>query len=400
MSEVVESVRSSAGENIRRAKQGIWSQEWVIRSITAAGFVVIFIAMQLWLEQGFFIPGARVLNIHQNVPVLLLAGAAVVGLLGGAFDLSIAGNATLAAYLTVGLASHQGWPIFVVLLLVLMMGLVAGWVNAYIVTTLGVNVIIATLGMGSVLLGVSAVFGGGAVVSAAGHDPLPAWFLAAGAYTSKLPEVVQAGIVLGAVFVAYISLGKLTQPRWLRGSWATWRAAAVIVVGAAVYFGLGIHAWLSSASILVGFLLFVLLVVWVFMDRTTWGRSIKATGSNAIAARLAGIKTTRETYRAFAVSGLLSSLAGIVIAANQGSASPNVAGGYLLPAFAAAYLSTVIFSAGRFTVVGTALGGIFVLWVAQGLIEGGLAFTWTEVVNGGVLIVAVSLSTLLRRRLR
>lgn len=130
------------------------------------------------------------------------------------------------------------------------------------------------------------------------------------------------------------------------------------------------------------------------------GRNIKATGSNPTAARLAGVKTTRETYRAFMVVGVLSEFAGITVSASQGSASPNLAGGFLLPAFAAAYLSTVIFSAGRFTVIGTSLGGIFVLWVAQGPIEGGLNFTWTEVVNGGVLIIAVSLSTLLRRRLR
>ena len=87
-----------------------------------------------------------------------------------------------------------------------------------------------------------------------------------------------------------------------------------------------------------------------------------------------------------------------MLAANQGSASPGVAPGYLLPAFAAAFLSTVVLSTGRFTVWGTIIGGTFLVWVSQGLIVGGLAFTWTEVVNGVVLVLAVAVSTVLRKR--
>ena len=74
-----------------------------------------------------------------------------------------------------------------------------------------------------------------------------------------------------------------------------------------------------------------------------------------------------------------------------------MASGYLLPAFAAAFLSTVVLSSGRFKVWGTLIGGTFLVWVSQGLIVGGLAFTWTSVVNGAVLIAAVALSTVFRR---
>jgi ribose/xylose/arabinose/galactoside ABC-type transport system permease subunit len=75
-----------------------------------------------------------------------------------------------------------------------------------------------------------------------------------------------------------------------------------------------------------------------------------------------------------------------------------VASAFLLPAFAAGFLSTVIFSDGRFTVAGTMIGGIFVVWVGIGLIVGGLPSTWTNVINGAVLIAAVSISTAVRRR--
>lgn len=382
----------------RKTKQAFWSQEWFVRSVTVAVFVLLFIGMHFWLTQGFFLGNSRVLNIHQNIPVLVLALAAVVGLLGGAFDLSIAGNATLAAFLTVGLTSVYGLPLPLVLLLVLLMGAAAGFLNGIIVTKIGVNVIIATLGMGSVLLGLSVVFGGGGSVTQVGGTPIPDWFLQMGAYTNKLPLWIQIVLFVLLALGAFVGLGRLQPKKLNRTAWGVIRAVIVLAVLGLLQLGINLFAWFESLSVLTGVFIVLVLVVWLFMDRTSWGRNIKATGSNPLAARLAGVRTSKETILAFMVTGVLSSLAGILLGASQGSASPNVAGGFLLPAFAAGFLSTVIFSAGRFTVLGTVVGGVFVAWVAQGLIEGGLKFTWTEFVNGAVLIIAVALSSILRRR--
>ncbi len=62
------------------------------------------------------------------------------------------------------------------------------------------------------------------------------------------------------------------------------------------------------------------------------------------------------------------------------------------------FLSTVIFSSGRFTVMGTLLGAIFLVWIGQGLVVGGVSFQWTTVVNGLMLVIAVAVATFLRRR--
>lgn len=382
----------------RTTKRAILLRDPVISSATFLAFVAIFIVLQFTLERGFFLAAPRMLNVHQNVPVLLLACAAVVGLLAGAFDLSIAGTATLSTFLTVGLASQQGWPFPLVVLVVLGVGVLAGLVNGVVVVAWNVNVIIATLGTGSILLGASAVYSDGAVVSAVGGTPLPSWFLDFGRFTTKLPLALQL-LVLAAMLVwAFHALGRLNPPGRLANNWIIWRAAIVVAGGLIVYFVLDARGWLAAMSLLTGFYLLCVFLVWVLMDRTVAGRSMKATGANPIAARLAGVRTGAETYRAFVATGVLSALAGIALAANQGSASPDIAGGFLLPAFAAAYLSTAIFSRGLFTVAGTAIGGIFIVWVAQGLIESGLKFTYTAIVNGAVLILAVAISALLRRR--
>jgi ribose/xylose/arabinose/galactoside ABC-type transport system permease subunit len=164
-----------------------------------------------------------------------------------------------------------------------------------------------------------------------------------------------------------------------------------------VLLGLGLSKWVDSVSWTIALLFVVGLVIWGLLQFTTYGRYLHATGANPEAARLAGVKPAKETIKAFAIGGVLAALAGIVLAANQGSASPDVATGFLLPAFAAAFLSTVVLSTGRFTVWGAIVGGTFLVWVSQGLIVGGLAFTWTDVVNGVVLVLAVALSTVLRR---
>jgi ribose/xylose/arabinose/galactoside ABC-type transport system permease subunit len=155
--------------------------------------------------------------------------------------------------------------------------------------------------------------------------------------------------------------------------------------------------WISDVSWLIFLLLLIGLVMWVLLQYTTFGRHLYAIGSNRDAARLAGVKVQRQVVKSYVLGGLLASLAGILLAASQGSASPDAAGSFLLPAFAAAFLSTVVLSDGRFTVPGTVVGGIFVVWTGLALVVGGLDPTWIPVVNGVVLVAAVALSTTIRR---
>src|SRR5262249_12793502 len=77
---------------------------------------------------------------------------------------------------------------------------------------------------------------------------------------------------------------------------------------------------------------------------------------------------------------------------------PPAADPLLLPAYAGAFLSTVILSRGRFHIWGAVAGSIALIYITSGLVVGGVPYTWTQVINGVVLIVTVSLSTFLHRR--
>ena len=371
-------------------------------SVSFLAFLVVFAGYTIWLGDLFANTDARLLDVHQNAPILILGLAVMMTLIAGQFDLSVGGMATLVTFLTIGLKIQQDWPFLLVLVLCMAIGLAGGLLNGFLVVRLRVNTFIATLGTGGVFAGFSSVYGKGAQLAPTGSSEgeIPTWFSGPGsfgAFGEKFPSFI---IWLGLAAVALWAFLALRRRRPESRPQRTWDAisAGVVVAIAIAAFLLGISSWVDGVSWTIGLLLVIALIVWVLLGHTTFGRYLHATGSNAEAARLAGVNPGKETIKAFVIGGLLASIAGIFLAANQGSASPDVAASFLLPAFAAAFLSTVVLSNGRFTVWGALVGGTFLVWVSQGLIVGGLPFTWTDVVNGTVLLIAVALSTVFFRR--
>jgi ribose/xylose/arabinose/galactoside ABC-type transport system permease subunit len=368
-------------------------------ALTVIAFLAIFAVYSAWLGDQFLNSDTRLLDVHSNVPVLLLALSVVVTLLSGQFDLSIGSMATLTAFLTVGLTAKEGWPFWLVLVVALGIGVLGGLLNGAIVVGLKVNAFIATMGTSGLFVGLSAVYSNGQVVSPSADDKqLPSWFTGQsglGSFSQKVPELI-TWIVLALVLAGFIRWLLISPDGHFIKSRLSYVAALAVVVIAGFVF-LDLAAWVRSVSWLIACLLLVATVLWILINHTSYGRSLKATGSNSEAARLAGVKTQRVTIQAFVTGGFLAALSGISLAALNGSAAPGIAVPFLLPAFAAAFLSTVLFSRGKFTIWGTIAGGIFLVWVAQGLIVGGLHYTWTEVVNGVVLVCAVGISTTFRR---
>jgi ribose/xylose/arabinose/galactoside ABC-type transport system permease subunit len=390
---------ADGGSGGSRASQ-ILGSSTVQASITFVAFLVVFLIYTIWLGGKFTNTDARALDIHQNAPVIILGLAVLVTLIAGQFDLSVASMATLTAFLVIGLKVNQDLPFILVLIICLLVGALGGAINGFLVVRLRMNTFIATLGSGGVFLGVSAVYSKGAqLVPSSGSGQLPSWFTGAdslGNLATKFPAILLWIGIAAAVVLVFMAIRRARPERFEERRWDVYVALGV-AVGVAILFLLGLTSWVNAVSWTMAVLLFVCVVLWLLLDYTTFGRYVRASGSNRAAASLAGIKPGKETFKAFVLGGTLAALAGILLGANQGSATPNAAVPFLLPAFAAAFLSTVILSNGRFHVWGTLIGGVFLVWVSQGLIVGGLPFTWTEVVNGIVLILAVAVSSIFRR---
>ncbi len=148
------------------------------------------------------------------------------------------------------------------------------------------------------------------------------------------------------------------------------------------------------------FMLLVVAVLWVILNRTASGQRIQAVGANRSAARLAGIRTDRSKITAFVIAGVCAAFTGILLASLLGSGTVSAADSYLMDSFAAVFLGSATLRDGEFHILGTLIGVLVVNVGFNGLALLGTPTFWQYVFKGGILVVAVALSTIARRYAR
>lgn len=134
------------------------------------------------------------------------------------------------------------------------------------------------------------------------------------------------------------------------------------------------------------------------MAFTPLGRHMRFVGASREVSRLSGVRVNRIRFGAFVTAGLINGVGAVIAAAALGGYNPSTSDSYLLPVFAAVFLGTAIAQPGRFNPIGTFIGIYFLETGIFGLQLLGLQSWVSPVFYGGVLVVAVTLSTLLNRR--
>lgn len=315
------------------------------------GTVVVLVGMTIafWIAAPTtFGSSGNILAVLTNlVPGAIVAIGLTICLVAGDFDLSVGYQASIAGVFVVGLLSGFGLlgvagggttdtalPLWIAIPIVLAAGCVFGLVNGFVVTKLGVNALIGTLGTGTVIFAINLLYGNG-VTYAVKDDGS---FLQL--YLGKVFGVIPIPIVVLIVFIV--------------------------------------------AS-------------WLLLNQTRLGQHIKAVGDDPEAARRLGINVSRTRILSFIITGFCGTAGGIMLAASLGSGDANAGDVYLLQAFAAAFLGSAALRDGEFHIVGTILGCLTVAVGFNGLaIFSAPAFT-QYLFAGGLLIVAVALSTLSRK---
>ena len=135
------------------------------------------------------------------------------------------------------------------------------------------------------------------------------------------------------------------------------------------------------------------IVLYIFQQYTSSGRSIFAVGANIRAARLAGVNTDRAQIMAFVVSGACSSLAGALYAYKQKSAVPTIGDALTLSAIASIALGGTSMAGGRGSVLRTSVGVVTITAITSGLNMMGVDPVWKDIIIGVILIVAVYLNS-------
>jgi ribose transport system permease protein len=272
----------------------------------------------------------------ENAVLAILALAAMIPLVCDEFDLSPAATMGLASVLAAGLPGGQGIPLVPMALIVLGVGVAVGAINGLLVVVAKLPSIIVTLGSSTVAGGLILLYTNGEVI----FEDVP----------QRLLDIGQAKI---------LTIGLPTV-----------------------------------------IMLVIALALWFLFDKRPWGRRMYAVGSSAEASRLAGVDVDRVRFSAFVLAGLLAAVAGFILTARVGSGSPTASANFLLPAFAAAFLSTAAFRIGFFNIWGVVLSVYFLAVGVTGLKFLGADFWVDPVFNGTALIVAVALSRLPARRRR
>jgi ribose transport system permease protein len=188
-------------------------------------------------------------------------------------------------------------------------------------------------------------------------------------------QTILLGVISWVTGDAYVRLSSTTMGEFARGT----------------ALGLPNTAWVMVAVCVIGALL---------MRYTVAGRNIQAVGRNPDASRLAGISVVGYTLVALVITGILAALAAVVLTAQLGSGHPEVSGGYLLPAFAAAFLGAAVSRTGTASFMGALYGALLLQCVTNGLVVCN-APSWSQsVVQGAILILAVAVSQAMRLRAR
>lgn len=142
------------------------------------------------------------------------------------------------------------------------------------------------------------------------------------------------------------------------------------------------------------------IIIWVVLEFLPVGRYLYAVGANPAAAELSGIPRRRYVVGAMATSGVLTAVAGILLASRQaGVAQANIGPEYLLPALAAAFLGSTTIRPGRVNALGTILGvTIATIGISglQQLLPGN--FFLEPLFNGLTLVAAITIASLATRR--
>ena len=312
-----------------------------LQRLLAFGALVILIIFFSFASPYFFTFSNMVgILIATAVNGLLALGATFI-IISGGIDLSAGTVMTLCSVMSAVMIKNLGLPVPVGVIVGILTGGLAGFVNGIMISKLKLPPFIATLGMLNVARGLSLVI----------TDLSPIYFPLETGFSE-----IAMGSVLGTIIPGF------DIPN-----------AVLIMFGAAAVAGL-------------------------ILTKTVIGRYCFAIGSNEEAARLSGVNIVFWKTAIYTLGGLFVGIAGIIIAARLNSAQPALGQGYELDAIAAAVIGGISMSGGEGTMVGTIIGAFIISTLTNGLRIMSVPQEWQITVTGLIIILAVYLDIIRRRR--
>ena len=367
--------------------------------------VAIYIIFAL-LTGGKNLSPANINNlVMQNGYVVILAVGMLLCVLTGNIDLGVgsvvAVTGSAAGIILVDYKMNMWMAIACALLIGLIVGMFAGFFIAY----LNIPPFVVTLA--TMLMGRGLTY---TMLQAQTKGPLPDDFVFIGAGflpTIKVPfgtgtiDLISIGIAIVATIAVVISEIKsiATKKKYGFALNPLWQVAIKdgVLLFIIWFFFFKLACWNGIPFVLLIMALLVALYAFI-TDKTVAGRQIYALGGNRKAAQLSGIDTRKVFFWVYVNMGVLSSIAGIVLAARNASATPKAGDGFEMDAIASCYIGGAAVAGGAGTIVGAVVGAF-----VMGILNNGMSlYGWTtdiqKIVKGLVLLGAVTVDVISKRK--
>jgi ribose transport system permease protein len=332
------SIESNALEPTRDELAGLSLGARIWRLVPVYGLVILMFG--LIVVFSILLPNTfpTLLNLRailsDKAIIALLSLAAMIPMVAGRIDLTVGYGIVLWHILAISLQTMFGLPWPLAVMIVLLLGVAVGFLNGLLVEVARIDSFIATLGTGTVLYA------------------LALWHTGGRQIVGVLPDGFYA---INGTFV----------------------------------FGLPITAF---------YVLAITVGLWVVLEYTPVGRYLYAIGANQRAAELNGIPTRKFVVGAFVTSGLMTALAGVLLASKLRIGQASVGLEFLLPALVGAFLGSTTIKPGRVNVWGTIVGVMILAVGISGIQQFGGSFWVEPMFNGLTLLIAIGIAGYAQRR--
>lgn len=365
---------------------------------TQSGIIYIALGL-LWilfsiLTKGNFLSPRNLSNVSRVVSTTgILACSTVLIIVSGGIDLSAGYVAMFAGCTVAALMTKLNVPVVPAILITLVMGMIIGFVNGFIVAYTGLAPFIVTLATQMVYYGLAFLVTNGGTIA-----PLPKSFNYMGqSYINKSLGYILAGILIIYLLFSSIRSRKEKMKYGFDIDSNTVLLIKWFITSLLILLFIFIMNSYQGLPIPVLVMIVVLMLLSFMEKNTTWGRSIFAIGGNREAAHYSGIKVKRNWVIVFVLQSTMAAISGMLLAAKVNSGSMQTGINLHLDSIAAAVIGGTSMSGGVGRVPGAILGAVFMSTIDNGMSMLNVNVAWQFIVKGVVLAAAVIFDALSKK---
>ncbi len=353
-------------------------------------YAMVFALVCIWiiftvLTNGTFLTNRNLYNLSRQAAVIaILAIGMVFVIISANIDLSVGFGSGLLGAITAIL--HVGWklPIVLTLLIVLCIGIMIGLMHGFLIAYQRIPAFIVTLGGFLVYSGLMLAFTKGKTIALPDN-----WLKSIG--TGHLPQSIGWLLMCVGLIVSCYTFFRQRSHSHLQPTFKAYLPSVIKLIaicGCIIAFVVVMNSYRGIP--IQGCILFGLAFLLHFIsNHTRFGRYVYAVGGNADAAYLSGVNVRSVTVRVFAIMGVLMAVAGIVMTARLGSATPGAGRLLELDAIAACVIGGASLMGGRGTVFGAILGAFVMASLSNGMNLANMGPEGQDIIKGIVLVAAV-----------